>query len=318
MADVIGDVTKVVNLRNAIGQGLWSAAYRAGSDFIAGNNKPWYYYTGVLAGASAAATGIDGASATIFVLAEALSAQVEKGPGRGELVVYLDGVQQGVIDLEASSAIWELVEIFVDPLSAAIKRVDLVQNVGLASVSWFAMSNLIASHDTLTPQFQDKEDINMAFDTLVFRMKDIETDSNLDSVPVRVPTGLTLAQIQAYANYFAPLLDDASGAYITEISVTLGLTLPAGIKTAAVAGSLNERGGLIPFTTSGPSRDSFRIPAILFSVMPGDAFSVADAAIAPLVAALTSEQTAANVQPRTAADYEFLVAAGGKKSLRRK
>ena len=157
----------------------------------------------------------------------------------------------------------------------------------------------------------------MAVNTINFRLQDAESDSKLATFPLYVPTGFTLAQYQTFVDAAAPVLDDVTGAEIVSIDTALAMALPAGLKAAPVAASLNERGGIIGMETAGQFNDSVRIPAILNSIMTGDSFSLSD----PDIAALTLLLTAGDgvVFPR---NREGFVWEGtglyGKKSFRRK
>ena len=311
------DPSKVVDLRNALGQGLVSAIFRGAIDFVSGNGQPWYYYAGVFSGATAAATGIDGASATLFVAANLVQAYVLKGPESGNIRIFVDGVEQGVIDLEASSEAWELVTLVIDPLGTIFKRVDIVNEVGLAGFSFFAMSSILATHDTEIPQIRDRTEIIMPYVTLAFRCQDDEASTRDATLPIRVPTGATLAQLQTYADAIAPEIDAQTESQITEILVSIPLTVVAGLKAAPVAGAFNERGGLITFDTTGPRADSVWIPAMSKSIMPGDSFSLVDAAVAAFITRLTTATTAANIRPRSKDDYNYTAARRGVKSVRK-
>lgn len=307
----------VLNLKSSFQQGLTSAVYRVAADFLAGENKPWYYYTGVLSGATLAATGIDGASAAVTVLANTVHAQLLKNPNGGELAVFVDGVQQGVIDLYAATETWELIEIFVDPVAAAFRTIELRNTVGLGVYSWFAIGTMTITRDLDFPQILDKEQLAMPYDTIVFRLQDAEADTREASVPINVPTGHTIAELQAYADAIAAEIDALTESQIVSASVTVNLTVPGTVKGAPVAGSYNERGGLITFDTTGPRADSVRIPAMSKTIMPGNDFSLADTDVAALITRLTTQTTAANIQPRTSQDYEFVTARKGSKSLRK-
>jgi hypothetical protein len=158
----------------------------------------------------------------------------------------------------------------------------------------------------------------MAVNTINFRFRDAESDVKTAALPLYVPTGLTLAQYQAFATTAAPLLDAASEAQLVGADMFIGLTVPdAGVKDAPVANALNERGGILGMETAGQFNDSIRIPAILWDLMTGDEFSV----LATEIAAITLLLTAGDgvVFPR---NREGFVWEGtglyGKKSFRRK
>ena len=157
----------------------------------------------------------------------------------------------------------------------------------------------------------------MAVNTINFRLQDAETDSKLATLPLYVPTGLTLAQYQTFADTAAEVVDNTTGAEIVGIDMAIALTLPGGLKGAPVAASLNERGGIIGMETAGQFNDSVRIPAILVSIMSGDEFSLADAAIAAMTLLLTAGNGV--VFPRTRDGFVFEgTGLYGKKSFRRK
>jgi len=156
----------------------------------------------------------------------------------------------------------------------------------------------------------------MAVNIINFRWQDAESDTKHASAPLYVPTGFTLAEYQAFANAAAPVIDAVSESKLASIDMTLSLTVPAGLKGAPVASSLNERGGLLGMDTAGQFNDSFRIPAILHSIMSGDAFSVTDPLIANLSALLIAGN--ATIIPRTRDGFTWSAAIYGRKSLRRK
>lgn len=158
----------------------------------------------------------------------------------------------------------------------------------------------------------------MAVNTINFRLQDAESDVRRATAPIYVPTGFTLAQYQTFATAAAPILDAVTGSVITDIDLNVALTVPgSGIKTTPVANALNERGGLLGMDTSGQFNDSFRIPAILWSIMTGDDFSLADTDIAALALLLTAGDSV--VFPRTREGFTYSGAGlYGKKSFRRK
>jgi len=157
----------------------------------------------------------------------------------------------------------------------------------------------------------------MAVNTINFRLQDAETDSKLATLPLYVPTGLTLAQYQTFADTAAEVVDNVTGSEIVGIDMTLALTLPGGIKGAPVAASLNERGGIIGMENAGQFNDSVRIPAILVSIMSGDEFSLEDTAIEAFTLLLTAGDGV--VFPRTRDGFVWEgTGLYGKKSFRRK
>jgi len=157
----------------------------------------------------------------------------------------------------------------------------------------------------------------MAVNTINFRLQDAETDSKLATLPLYVPTGLTLTQYQTFADTAAEVIDNVTGSEIVGMDLAIALTLPGGLKAVPVAASLNERGGIVGMETAGQFNDSVRIPAILLSLMSGDEFSLTD----PLIQAFTLLLTAGNgvVFPRTRDGFVWEgTGLYGKKSFRRK
>ena len=151
---------------------------------------------------------------------------------------------------------------------------------------------------------------------IVFSVQDDESDTKLASVPFFVPDGDTLAHYTAYMEAAAAVLDDVTGSQIMRAQLVLDLTLPGGLKSAPVAAALNERGGLWVMTTSGPYGDSFRVPAILTSIMPGDSFDIASGAADTFSNFLIAGDGVVITKTRNAFDY--LARVTGKKSFRRK
>jgi len=158
----------------------------------------------------------------------------------------------------------------------------------------------------------------MAVNTINFRLQDGESDLKRATLPFYVPTGLTLAQYQSFATTAAPLVDAVTGSLITDIDLNVALTVPgSGIKTAPIADTVNERGGLIGMDTAGQFNDSIRIPNILWAIMTGDSFSLSD----PDISAFTLLLTAGDgvVFPRNKDGFVWQgTGLYGKKSFRRK
>lgn len=314
---IIYEPRQVLNVRNDAEAAFAQVLTLAGLDFIAGNNKRWSFYLGVYLGKMAAATGIPGASATLYVVGDTVDFLLFKNPDGSDARVFLNGIAHSDFTTYAASTAWEALQISLVP--GQVNRLDIM-NLGTSNPThpdwgWLAIADIVL--EGLGAYAEER--VEMAYDTINFRMKDSETDGTLATIPVRIPSGQSLATIQAYVDIMAPLLDAVSGAYIDSIDVTVGLTVPGGVAVAADAGILNERGGLISFETTGPRRDSFRIPAIKTSIMSGSEFSLSDTDVAALITALTGETTAngEQVQPVTAQDYQFTTALAGKKSFRR-
>jgi len=91
------------------------------------------------------------------------------------------------------------------------------------------------------------------------------------SVVYYVPTGSTLADILFQAQAFMGTLDSVTGAIIQDASVTLGLTLPGGLKTVAAASHDIEKGANIGFDVADtPYRTTVRVPAVMETLLAGE------------------------------------------------
>lgn len=155
----------------------------------------------------------------------------------------------------------------------------------------------------------------MAQSIVNLRLQDSESDVTFAPFPVWLPSGLTVVQYQAFVTALAPLLDAVTGAKIIAADVLIGLTLPGGLKGTPEAGILNERGGLVGMSTDGTHNDSFRVPAITTSIMPGNAFSIADTDVAALIAEMVTGEAPA--VPQTRDGFAWVAGLYGKKSFRR-
>lgn len=157
----------------------------------------------------------------------------------------------------------------------------------------------------------------MAVNTINYRLQDAESDVKTAAFPLYVPTGLTLAQYQTFADTAAEVIDNVTGSEIVGIDMTLALTIPAGLKASPVAASLNERGGLLGMETAGQFNDSVRIPAILVSLMSGDSFLVDSTEMSALTLLLTAGNGTVFPRNRDGFIWEG-TGLYGKKSFRRK
>lgn len=316
MSSIIYEPRLAFNLAAVLGGAFVRTVTRAAADFIAQQNKPWEFYLGVYAGNVAAATGIVGAAATLYLIGDTLDAVVFKSPDGGSLRLFLNGVQVTTIDTYAATAVWETVQMSLVP--GVRNRVDFVNDVNnnpskTSSINWMALSLITVTGDN--PQVQRSS--AMAYNTMAFRLRDAEADTQLATLPIYLPTGSTLAEYQVYANAVAPEIDAATGSVIAGIDILINLDLPAGLKATPTANINNERGGLISFLTTGPRPDSVRIPGILPSIMPGDSFSLTQPQIAALITRLTTATTAGNIRPVTFQEYQFTVAQKAVRSRRK-
>lgn len=314
---VIYEPQPYFNVQLAVGASFFNALARAAADYLIGEGKQWAYYVGYGFGGAALATGIQGAQATLYVIgAGTVKIFFEKAPGAAVAGVFLDGVQDANLNLD--DELLDVVEYVLNIPDDGLQHAIMLHNFGTDPDSlnnpdnWLSILGIEPSLTIL------EERIPMAYNTIVFRLRDAEADTVEDSLPIRVPTGFTLAQYQTYIDAIAPEIDPTTESEIVEINLTLSMTIPAGLKSEPVAGALNERGGLITFDTSGPRADSVRIPAIQRSIMPGSTFSLADSDIGALITRLTTASTGASIRPKTAQDYNYVTARKGSKSMHKR
>lgn len=306
---------RVVNLRESLEGGITGGLWMAAIDFLAGENKPWTYYLGVGLGTMAVATGIPGAAATMYVVGDIVDFTFFKSPDGSDVRFFLNGVAATTLDTYAAAAVWETFQ-FSGLIPGIFNRIDIVNFA--ASAASGATGIAFMGLGPITVYGANAQIQERLMQTIVFRIRDAEQDSPLSSIPVNVPDGFTVAQLQTYVDAVAPEIDALTDGVIEEVSVTIPLTLPAGLASEAAAGSLNERGGLITFDTAGPRADSVRIPAFNRTIMPGNDISLTDDDVAALITRLTTATTAASIRPVSTQNYNFTAARGGKKSLRRK
>lgn len=317
------DVQIYATLREILTGAAQQTSIAAAIDFVAESNKPWQYYAGIFGANLVAATAIPGGAATLYVVGSAFDALILKSPEGSDIDVFLDGVAVGTIETYAASQVWEnLSDLAFGGVALALApnllhRIDFVNGApsegNETGISWFAFASPQLDGN---PAYALRNEA-LKMDTIVFRIKDAEADSREASLPIHIPSGNTLADIQAYVNAVAPEIDALTEGQITEVTVTVNLTLPGGLKGAPAAGSLNERGGLITFDTSGPHADSVRIPAMSKTKMPGDSFSLSDTDVANLITRLTTATTAGSIRPRTYQDHQYVAARRAAKSFRK-
>lgn len=313
---IIYQPREIINLRKEFFGGFIAALEAAAVDFISGNNKPWTYYLGIGLGTAAYATGIPGATATIYFVGDTLDAVLFKSPDGSDVRFFLNGVAHSGVDTYAAASIWETINI-TGAIGGQTNRLDIVNygpssNPDATGTMWLGLGPVTVYGDDAYAL-----EAKLAYNTIAYRLQDSETDTKEATLPVYVPTGLTLAQYQAFVDFQAPLIDAMSGAKLTNIQITLNMTLPGGLKATPADASLNERGGLISFSTTGPRADSVWIPAILPTIMSGDAFSLEDAAVSAFINSLLTVHGGSTIRPRTVQDYQFSAARKGSKSIRK-
>lgn len=308
----------IFNVKNAIQSAFYKAGSQLAGDFLAQNNQPWTYYVGSVFGHAAEATGIVGAAAVLYVVGDTLDYYVLKTPEGSDVKVFLNGVQVTSIPTFAATEAWELITGLV--LDNNRTNEVMFVNDGPASgnesgISWM----------TLGPMQTDgfiQEALAVPYNRLSIYAKDSELDSPNKTIPIYLPqdnegTPYTLANIQDWATVNVPKVDAVLDSQIISVEVTFSLTLPGGIKTSPANNVVNERGGLMSFSTTGPRNDSVWFPGFKKSLMPGDTINTAATEVAAIVTMLTTATGAASIRPLTAQDYQWAALLAGKRAYRK-
>jgi len=109
------------------------------------------------------------------------------------------------------------------------------------------------------------------------------------SVPIYFPTGLTVAQIQGASDLLVALLDPCIDGKVSAATLTLNLTLPGGLKSAA-AGD-NRIGALLGFDCANTGyRQSMYIPSWIADGFTGNVVTE-DSPFDDFIAAILSGET---------------------------
>jgi len=295
---------EVVNLREALEGGLIKAGLAAAEDFIVGENKPWTFYAGVALGSMAIATGIPGASITLYVIGDSIDALFFKSPAASTVRFFLNGIAHSTLDTYAASYLWESVNV-AGLVGGQVNRLDII-NYGPSAdpdatgILWLGMSDITVNGDGgyIYPRSSTVATFNVSYSIL-------DGDGDTSALAFKVPAGtLTLAQITGYAQQVATLLDAVIGGKILGIGITLDAALPGGLKAAAVATSDVQEGALFTFTTSTPYVDSVRVPAWLETLFTGKEVNLAGAGVGAFRDALLTGLTVAGANVAASDRYE--------------
>lgn len=82
------------------------------------------------------------------------------------------------------------------------------------------------------------------------------------SIAIYCPATVPLATVQTDLNTYLPLIDAAIDGKITDAQVTIGLSLPGGLKGAAVAGNTVREGALDGYSAASTAfKFSYFIPS---------------------------------------------------------
>ncbi|MFQ3645668.1 MAG: hypothetical protein SNJ83_10685 [Aggregatilineales bacterium] len=136
-----------LELRRVVGEGLMQAGLAIGLDHANRTPKPWTYYLGVAAGATAIASGIPNASLILYCAASALDLLIFQSPEGGLVDVFIDGVAATNFTTFAANQIWEAYQVSVNGSAENVRRVEFVTratdaNGDPVSVNWFSVAGI--------------------------------------------------------------------------------------------------------------------------------------------------------------------------------
>jgi len=90
------------------------------------------------------------------------------------------------------------------------------------------------------------------------------------TVPLYVPPGGSLVNLQAFVNSAVLALDGVTGGVITDVTIELNLEVPAACKDTAVAVTQREMGCAINFETGEREGFPLNIPGVDPTLIDGD------------------------------------------------
>lgn len=138
----------------------------------------------------------------------------------------------------------------------------------------------------------------------------LDDDGTPGNVNIFLPSTLTLANIQTFADTFIVKLDAVTGCKIDSASVALALTLPGGLKAGAVAGTPVQWGANFSFDAADtPYRWTLHIPGVDQGIVVGDSIDVAPQYVVDFIAAMVDGVATFEPTDRYGNDLEALLGA---------
>lgn len=110
---------------------------------------------------------------------------------------------------------------------------------------------------------------------------------------INLDDALSLAQIVGYAQAVATLINGVTTGVLTRVGVVVSVTLPAGLRVAALSNSDVEEGAKFIFNTASGFRTGFRLPTFDETKIASNsrAVDLEDADVAALVNGIVSGLT---------------------------
>ena len=117
----------------------------------------------------------------------------------------------------------------------------------------------------------------------------IDDAGRSDSVLISVPDTTTLAEIQAWLDTNATYIDGITGGKLNKASVSLALTLPAGLKSQPLTDHPVQWGANFGFSANGTNyRHTVRVPAIAQTMVTAGAVDTSGASAQGFIGAMVS------------------------------
>ena len=246
----------VLELRNVLetySPVLTNVAFQVAADFIAGENKPWQFYAGVVAGNIAAATGLPGAAATLYAIGDTVDALLLKSPDGGEYRIFLNGIAASSITAYAGAAIWESVNI-AGLVGGQRNRIDIV-NVPNGGRSWAGIGPITVTGGTAETIAAP------GVPYVVFSILDNKGRKATTTVYFYVSGGVDLATVNRHVVEVAQAIDGIIDGQIVSIRFGLGINVP-GLKASPQPGADVEEGIMLRMVTGQGNFRSMRIPTV--------------------------------------------------------
>lgn len=168
----------------------------------------------------------------------------------------------------------------------------------------------------------------MAIDVVSISVQDADGSPPNKRVLLGLPTGKSDVDILAFAQEAQERIDRVTDGKVVECTLTKQLallpyaTVPAAnqLKINVVAGSKNEIGGKLLFTTSGPRRESIWVPAFIAAALNGESIVTSNQNVIDFNNYIVTPALygATTFRPLTMWGYDFLALVSSGRAIRRK
>lgn len=151
-------------------------------------------------------------------------------------------------------------------------------------------------------------------DTLL-SMAVVDADGDSKRVQVFLPAATTQAAIVTFSDSFSALLDAVIDGQITDISYTISVPVPGGLKASPVANSEVQKGALFSFLNASRYKWGQYIPTWIPANFTGDEVDLEATGVAAFLAAYTAGLAGTN--PTNGYSDDLTSLAGNRKAFRK-